>query len=327
VKEPDNHIEAIITRKISGEISVIEETELNEWLSVSNKNEKYFQDLKKIYQEASKTEQKIPIINIDTEWKQFRSNIDQDKKGSTTIPGWLRIAASIIIVASLGYFIWNGSFQAKELTIVANYSGQQIALADNSIITLNKGAEITYPRKFSDKSRSVELIGEAFFEVTRNESKPFIVNLGLSSVEVLGTSFNIDAQESNDEIEVIVNTGKVRFANTSTQESVILTKGEKGMLMKNSNLISKAQNNDVNFMAWKTRKIVFNDVELDEVIQTLNRLYETQVSFSTEVGQNCKVTVSFDNQSIDAIMSVLELTLDLEYKKSGNIIEIVKTGC
>ncbi len=97
--------------------------------------------------------------------------------------------------------------------------------------------------------------------------------------------------------------------------------------MNTNNLVAKANNDDVNFMAWKTRKIVFNDMELDEVIHTLNALYDTNISFSTEVGKNCKVTVSFDNQSIDAILSVLELTHDLEYKKSGDLIEIVKSGC
>jgi len=324
--KPNNHIESLIIRKISGEISIEEETILNEWLSASDENVRYFQSLKKIFAEASSNEQKLPIIDIDKEWQQFKNTVHPNKH-SYQIPAWLRIAASIIIIALLGYLLWNNSFQSKELTIIAQTSGEIITLPDQSIITLNKGAELTYPRKFSAKNRSVELIGEAFFEITRNENKPFIVNLGLTNVEVLGTSFNIDAEEDNEDIEVVVNTGKVRFANTSTNESVILVKGEKGILMKNSNLLSKAQNNDVNFMAWKTRKIVFNDVELDDVIQTLNKLYETQIAFATEVEQNCKVTVSFDNQSIEAILSVLEVTLNLEYKKTGDIIEVVKTGC
>jgi ferric-dicitrate binding protein FerR (iron transport regulator) len=326
MKKPNDHIESLITRKISGEISIEEETILNKWLSASDENASYFQDLKKIFAEASSEEQKLPKIDVDREWQQFKNIVHSNKRSYRT-PAWLRIAASIVIIATLGYLLWNNSFQSKELTIIAQTSGQVLILPDQSIITLNKGAELTYPRKFSAKNRSVELVGEGFFEVTRDESKPFIVNLGLTNVEVLGTSFNIDAEEDNENIEVVVNTGKVRFTSTSTNESVILVRGEKGMLMKNSNLLSKIQNNDVNFMAWKTRKIVFNDVELDDVIQTLNKLYETQITFATEVGQNCKVTVSFDNQSIEAILSVLEATLNLEYKKTGDIIEVVKTGC
>ena len=327
MKELNEHIENLISLKILGEISNEDESKLDEWKSASKENYKYFQDLEKIYKAASAISVETDSINIDREWARFESSIQKDKKESRHSVGWLRIAASVAVIAVLGYSLWNGSFQSKEITILADYSGQEVTLPDNSIVTLNNGAEITYPRKFSNDNRDIDLTGEAFFEVTRDENKPFIVNLGLSNVEVLGTSFNINTDNYNDEIEVIVNTGKVRFANTSTQESVILTRGEKGMLMKNSNLLSKVQNNDANFIAWKTRKIVFNDIELDEVIQTLNKLYETQIAFSTEVGQNCKVTVSFDNQSIEAIMSVLEATLNLEYKKSGDIFEIVKTGC
>ena len=257
----------------------------------------------------------------------LKNSVQPESTKTTYQTNWIRIAASVVVIAVLGYLIWFNAFQSNSITVLAEHSGQLITLPDNSVVTLNKDATITYPRAFADNSRTVIMKGEAFFEVTRNEKKPFTVNLGLSSVEVLGTSFNINAEDNNDRIEVVVNTGKVRFGTNSGKETVVLTKGEKGTFMKNMNMISKVQNKDINFMAWKTRKIVFNDVDLDIVIQTVNKIYNSQITFSTDVGKNCKVTVSFDNQSIEAILSVLELTLDLEYKKTGDIIEVVKTGC
>jgi len=324
----DDHIESIITRKLSGIISAEEQLELDSWMAASKDNANYFNTLKRLYTEAAnKDETTYPHIDIDHEWKTFKNNIASEQSSKVRVANWLRVAASMILVTVLGYIFWNNAFQSNKITVIAQERGQQVILPDSSVITLNKGAKLTYPRIFAKKNRTLAMTGEAFFKVTRDENKPFIVNLGLSNVEVLGTSFNINAQKDNDVTEVVVNTGRVKFSNATTQESVILTKGEKGMLMKTSNLISKTQNNDVNFMAWKTRKIVFNDVELDEVIQTLNKLYDAHVSFSTDVGKDCKVTVTFDNQSLDAIMAVLEVTLDLEYKKSGDIIEVVKTGC
>jgi transmembrane sensor len=328
VKELENHIESIITRKFSGEISADEQQVLDNWLAESTENERYFQNLRKIYSHAGNSkDEAIPAIDINQEWQQFKSSVQPEVKKDTYQSSWIRVAASVLVIGVLGYFIWFTAFQSKDITVLADHSGQLVTLPDNSVVTLNKEASITYPREFSDGNRTVIMKGEAFFEVTRDESKPFIVNLGLSNVEVLGTSFNINAEENNDKIEVVVNTGKVRFETTTGDESVILTKGEKGTLMKNMNMISKVDNNDINFMAWKTRKIVFNDVDLDLVIQTVNKLYDSHISFSTDVGKNCKVTVSFDNQSIEAILSVLELTLDLEYKKIGDNIEVVKAGC
>ena len=328
MNELENHIESIITRKISGEIPADEQQILDNWLAESAENERYFQNLQKIYAQAIESKREdIPPIDVNQEWQRFKNSVQPESTKPNYQTNWIRIAASVVVIAVLGYVIWFNAFQSDNITVLADHSGQLITLPDNSIVTLNKDATITYPRAFADDNRKVIMEGEAFFEVTRNEKKPFIVNLGLSSVEVLGTSFNINAENNNDRIEVVVNTGKVRFATTTGDESVILTKGEKGTLMKNMNMISKVDNNDINFMAWKTRKIVFNDVDLDVVIQTVNKLYDSNITFSTDVGKNCKVTVSYGNQSIDAILSVLELTLDLEYKKTGNVIEVVKTGC
>ena len=328
MKELENHIESIITREISGEISADEQYVLNKWLTESAENEQYFKNLQKIYLQANKSNKEdTPAIDVNQEWQRFKNSVQPESTKTTYQTNWIRIAASVVVIAVLGYLIWFNAFQSNSITVLAEHSGQLITLPDNSVVTLNKDATITYPRAFADNSRTVIMKGEAFFEVTRNEKKPFTVNLGLSSVEVLGTSFNINAEDNNDRIEVVVNTGKVRFGTNSGKETVVLTKGEKGTFMKNMNMISKVQNKDINFMAWKTRKIVFNDVDLDIVIQTVNKIYNSQITFSTDVGKNCKVTVSFDNQSIEAILSVLELTLDLEYKKTGDIIEVVKTGC
>jgi transmembrane sensor len=328
VKKIENHIESILSRKISSEISAEDQQALDNWLAESDENRRYFRDLQKIFSQAPENQAPtIPAVNIDQEWQRFKNSIQPEVHTGSYQTNWLRIAASIVVIAVLGYLIWFSAFQPSNITILAEQSGQQITLPDNTVVTLNKGASITYPKVFSETNRQVKMQGEAFFEVTRNEIKPFIVELGLSNVEVLGTSFNINADEHNENIDVVVNTGKVRFGTFDGNESVILTAGEKGTLMKNMNMISKVVNNDINFMAWKTRKIVFDDVDLDVVIQTVNKLYDSQITFSTDVGKNCKVTVSFDNQSIDAILSVLELTLDLEYKKNGDIIEVVKTGC
>ena len=257
MKERENHIESIITRKISGEISADEQYVLDKWLVESDDNEQYFNNLQKIYSRANEgNSMDIPAIDVNQEWQRFKNSIQAESSKTNYQTSWIRIAASIVVIAVLGYLIWFNAFQSDNITVLAEHSGQLITLPDNSVVTLNKDASITYPRAFDDERRAVIMKGEAFFEVTRNDKKPFTVNLGLSSVEVLGTSFNINAEDNNDRIEVVVNTGKVRFGTNSGKESVVLTKGEKGTFMKNMNMISKVQNKDINFMAWKTRKIV-----------------------------------------------------------------------
>ncbi len=328
MKALEKHIESIITRKISGKITAKEQASLEQWVADSKKNTKYFKDLQSIYAQANKRHsEKTESIDVNLEWEKFKNTVQPQTKIGLLNSSLFKIAASVVLVAMLGYFLWFSPFKSNNVEVIAQTWGEEVILPDNSIITLNKGAVLTYPKSFLENKRTVSLSGEAFFEITRNENKPFIVNLSQSTVEVLGTSFNINALDNNNKIEVVVNTGKVRFTNSNLAKSIVLTKGEKGTLIKNTDMLTQTFNDDINVLAWKTRKIVFNDTELDKVINTINKLYEAQVYFSTNIDKNCNVTVSFENQSLEAVLSVLKLTHNLEYKKSGDVIEIVKTGC
>ena len=328
MKAQERHIESIITRKVSGEVTAEEQVTLDLWLRESKENAKYLKDLQRIYSQANKQQlEKAAPIDVNLEWNKFKNTVQP--KASVTLfkSNLFKVAASTVLITTLGYFLWFSPFRSNNVEIIAQTWGDAVTLPDKSIITLNKGAVLVYPKTFTDDNRTVSLTGEAFFEITRNETKPFIVNLSQSTVKVLGTSFNINANDNNKKIEVVVNTGKVKFTNSALDQSIILTKGEKGTLIKNTDMLTQTFNNDINVLAWKTRKIIFNDTELDKVIKTINRLYEAQVSFSTDTDKNCNVTVSFENQSLEAVLSVLKLTLGLEYKKSGDVIEITKTGC
>ena len=320
------HIEAIITRKLAGVCSEKELAELNTWLEADPINRQYFQDLKKIYDSAA-FNTKMAEINVDEEWKVFKASIKVPESGQSMNKSWLRIAASIVIISVLGYLIWTNAFKTDTVTIYANDTPKTILLPDSTIVTLNYNSTLTYERVFGNNERHVSMEGEAFFEVKRDESRPFIVALGHSEVEVLGTSFNIKALEKKTDVIVTVNSGRVRFTETKGNSAVVLEKGEKGILMKNSNILSKVSNTDINFKAWKTREIVFDNVSLDVVIQTLNRIYNANISIATQVSDDCKVTVTFENQSLESVLAVLELTLNLEYRKNGDIIEVVKADC
>lgn len=324
MKEINQHIESIITRKISGQISASEEEQLNEWLAEEKEHSEYFAELAKAYKLAAPVSStKIPTVDIEQEWKLFNNNI---KPKSTNSIVW-RVAASITLVLTIGFILLHISTANQTHTVVAQSQGQQITLPDNSIITLNKGAKITYPTTFSKNARNVRLTGEAFFEITHNEAKPFTVTLKQSTVQVLGTSFNIDAPENNNLVEVIVSTGRVKFTETNTNQHIILTKGEKGTLITNKDMLTKSINSDVNFLAWKTRKMVFSNMALDDVIKTINRLYDAKIAFATDVDAHCNVTVTFENQSLEEVLDVLTYTLQLEYTTKGNVLEITKTGC
>ena len=326
MKAPNQHIESIITRKISGQITAQEQEQLTQWLNENPEHVAYFNSLQTSWEVVTPpAPTKLPSIDINKEWVQFKKSISRTP-ASPKFAAW-QIAASLLMVMATGYLAYYFTSRQQVITIVAQTYGQQVTLPDQSVVTLNKGATLSYPPSFKKESRNVSLTGEAFFEITRNEAKPFTVALSQSSVEVLGTSFNINARKDNNWTDVIVNTGKVKFKSKATQQEIILTRGEKGTLTKENAMLTKTINNNPNYLAWKTRKMVFNNMALDEVIKTINSLYDAQITFGTEVDANCNVTVSFENQSLEEVLSILEYTLELNYATHGNVIEITKTGC
>jgi ferric-dicitrate binding protein FerR (iron transport regulator) len=223
----------------------------------------------------------------------------------------------------INYFISKNQevkFQTSENTIA-------VSLPDGSEITLNKNSSLTYAPTFGETTRKVTLVGEAFFEVKRNPQKPFIVSINQTEIEVLGTSFNVQGYEILNAVEVVVATGVVKFSAPERKQEVMLHAGEKGVYSMITQHMGSQVNDDINFLSWSTQKIIFEETDLHTVIKTLNKTYQSNIIVSTEISPSCVVTVSFDHQTLEAVLNVLKTTLNLTYKITGNRIEIVSAGC
>lgn len=322
-----------------GETTAKENEQVDLWRQADEANEKLFLEFSKTLAKSTShlagDNPDVSTIDVDAEWKRFEDSIDANQKKATIKPLkplyaqiWLRVAAGFALVALISIVVVQFIGYSNYETVYAEAGGKQVTLPDGSVITLNANTEITYLKSFEENAtRKVELTGEAFFEVERNPEQPFVVQLNEGTVEVLGTSFNIQAYKKMDVIDVVVAAGIVRFGSEVKDESVVLEAGDRGILNKENNQVNQEMNTDVNFLSWKTRQIVFEDMSLDQVIQTLNKLYDANITINAESAENCMVTVTFDHQSLEAILSVLEETLDLTYEENGNNIMIVSTGC
>ena len=158
-------------------------------------------------------------------------------------------------------------------------------------------------------------------------TKPFIINAGKAQVEVLGTSFTVTAYDSSADVKVIVQTGKVKLSIPELKKEIQLTPGEKGSYIMHTNSVTSEQNEDVNYQSWNTMKIVFMDESLNKVVETLNRTYHANIILSAAVSDSCAVTVTFDQQSLESVLKVLESTLNLTIVPKGDQIEITAAGC
>ena len=326
----------LIAKSLAGEASPEQEKELQEWIAQSPENERYFSEVAKVFKLSEKYYADRPAdnlkIDIDAEWNHFVKTISKDEKptrqletGGSSRP-WLKIAASILLLVSSA-LVFNYLISKDEIRFETAQNTKVIQLPDGSSVILNRNSTLSYEDDFGKETRTLRLTGEGFFDVTPNPEKTFIIITSTARIEVVGTSFNVLAYDSLEKTEVIVKTGIVKLTVPSLQQEVKLTAGEKGVYAKYDRQLISTVNADVNYLAWNTREIVFTENDLKTVIETLNKAYNTKIIINTEISDTCLLTVKFDHQTLEAVLHVLENTLNLTYRINGNQIEITGAGC
>jgi transmembrane sensor len=232
-----------------------------------------------------------------------------------------RVAAAVLFAALLivsGYEVFYNSRESQKMMEVsaANQILKTFALPDGTLVTLNTNTKIKYPQTFTGNTREVTIEGEAFFQVTPNKDKPFIIHAGNAQIKVLGTSFNVNAYPSAKSVEVIVETGKVQVLNKTTETNetneLILTPGERGTLVYSSNSLLKSANQNPNFLAWKTRNLIFKATSLAEVIENLEKVYNVNIQMADPKLNELLLTAQFNDYSLEFILKVIETTFQIE---------------
>lgn len=328
-------MELLLIKYLAGEADKDQIRMVEDWKDLKDENLQLFKDYEKIWKNAS-AYQKVKGIDLDAEWKVQKEKMNQSvtiqkTTSVTSHPSFLfiavRVAAAAVLIFGLifGIRFLPGMSYKKFVTREAR---AEIVLPDSTVVTLNAYSEIKYPRKFKKRHREVSFKGEAFFMVKPEKTRPFGINTSDLNIEVLGTSFNVNSYENINKTEVVVTTGKVAV-NLLEDESkkIILQTGDKGAFLKDSKTLVKKLNNDINYAAWKTRKLVFINASFGEIIKTIEKVYFKKIVVTNEDLLACRVTATFDQLSFDAILSILESTLDLRTEKKGDLTLIFGDSC
>ena len=199
-----------------------------------------------------------------------------------------------------------------------------LILSDSTKVWLNAESQIKYPVVFSSDKRTVELTGEAFFEVTPNPDKPFQVISGDQSIEVLGTSFNVTSYEDDAEIVTTLIEGKVnvnkRFGN---KESIMLAPNEQSKLNRETGEMKNTTVDPNQFIAWKSGKFYFRQQKLKDITKVLSRWYDIEIFFLDSKTENKKFTGRFKRyENFDHVRSIIESTEEVTFIRKGKTIII-----
>lgn len=210
--------------------------------------------------------------------------------------------------------------QSNEL-VIPRGGENTVVLADGTTVHLNAGSKLTYPVRFAGKRRTVVLQGEAYFEVTKDENRPFVVQTHLGEVTVLGTEFNVNAYADADVCYTTLVRGKVSFSASDSGESVTLLPGEQAVATA-GNVEKRAVDLD-EYVGWVDGIYTFNNRTLGEIMQTFERWYDIQVYYETPDLRNMTYSGNLKRYgTINSFLDALELTGDLDYKITGRNILI-----
>lgn len=201
----------------------------------------------------------------------------------------------------------------------------QIELADGTLVHLNAGSSLRYPVNFlSGGPRLVFLSGEAYFDVTKNESNPFIVNVDDLEVRVLGTQFNVSAYSEDEYIDVVLVEGSVNLNKRDRIEGdvVELSPGQKGSYKQNSDSITVNEVNASLYTSWMQGHLVFRDLTFNSILTKLERHYNIEIeNTNMELGREI-FNASFDNVEVEKVLSYFNDTHKIEYLIENNKVLI-----
>jgi transmembrane sensor len=209
-------------------------------------------------------------------------------------------------------------------------------LSDGTIVWLKPNSSIEYPDIFNEASRTIQLKGEAFFDVARDEQRPFIVTTGNVITKVLGTSFNIKAYNNASTIEVSVMSGKVAVQMNPTDapavpdspEEVFLTPNERVTYVKSENrLLKEAPLQLPELSMWQLTTIEYDNVPVERVLRMLEKKFNVSIQVRNTNLNNCLIRADFTNQNLADILEMLSRSIEATYELNDNIIYLDGAGC
>lgn len=295
--------------------------------NTSDKNAPLPDDIKEIQQSWKQIQlNNTPKLDVDAAWKNLSSEIDKTSNKSTPFNNsFLKIAASIIVLFTIGYA--THLILKKSQPIYKTYqtekieSPRNIVLKDGSLVVTNHNTTLITPVEFTKNERLVSLKGEAFFDIKHQNNIPFIIKTSQGEILVTGTEFSVKTTPDNS-TEVYVVSGSVEISQQLADIKLKLLPGEIGYITPEK--LYKTQNKNANYLAWKTKKLLFKAEKLESVAKIIGEIYQKKIIFNDSTLMPLLLTTTFTNEPLEKILTTIELVFDIEICATENEIILSK---
>ena len=357
-----NHIIELIAGYLTGQLSDEQLETLNVWIKADKSNKQYFDDMRELWLAAPTAFPGKPY-NKEAAYRLFLSRTQ--KKISATRPdhnhkhqlvhSWLiRVAAAVVIGFFLGAAFQYQTNQSKHPpqvvsqydVVVPHGSRSHVMLADGTKVWLNAGSRLRYATDFGQNSREVYLEGEGYFDVARDTTKLFVVKTDKLDVKALGTSFNVKAYPGEENIEMVLVTGKVSVGDVVLAPNEMLVysrKDKKAVIQKktietkqtvaaptnenrqtsSTQLAAKVVETSIDpaiYTSWKDDLWRIESETLASFAVKLERRYDVKIRFADRGTQNLSINATIRDETLEQVLKFLQLTVPVDFSIDGKTV-------
>lgn len=325
-------LENLLARIFGNNSTQEEKVLLDEWKNESEENLEALAEMEKIW-EVSEDMKSYDQYDGDKAWRKLNSAIviEELKSGSNSntqstssiIRRILPIAASLLLLAAItvgvNHFVKSLSPELPSYTAEESII-KDVVLSDMTKVVLDKNSTLKVISDFK-KSRTVSLSGKAFYHVKSDASNPFTIKTNHGDVTVVGTQFTLSTTPQKTELFLME--GRVNYDHNGRK--IEMTSSE-AIEIKNGELL-KYRFDKTNSTSWYTNKLVFENTSIGDVLKTLEKHFEVEITTSDSMNADCELSSTYQGASLDDILSDIGVLFDLQLERTADKIIIKKLSC
>lgn len=321
--------ENMLVRFVLRETTEDEDRQIIHWASQAEGNREELRSFYETYK-LTQRDRLATTMNVDQEWASFYSNhITQSKSNKTKVTQlstrWMRVAASVLIVVSMGlaglqtYRLARAGGGEQKHLIVRVPSGEKsnLVLSDGTTVWLNSESTLDYD---VSNPRKVSLTGEGYFEVSKDPKHPFIVETPSGmNIRVLGTDFNVRNYEG-EPFEATLDEGKIELFGSKLKENQSIKPGEQAVLSDGA-LQVKPVNSSI-YSVWRNNELKFEDANFAELVPRIERWYGVTIDLDPRLATRDYFTMTVKTESIRELFKMMQLTSNFNYEINGSEVQL-----
>ena len=315
-------INTIIIRVLTGECSGDDMSQFLDWINTSSTNKEEF---KKIHSYWNSSVIYNHRITAEESLNKTLKRIHHEQVRRQKVYKILRyslLVASCVLCFVIGALVHYNQTDTPTVQYVClnEDSMSTFYMSDSTKIVLNNHSKLIYTDDFGHSNRHVKLVGEAYFEVTKNPHLPFIIDMGDASIKVLGTKFTVKNREDQEMIKAVLVEGAISFS--SSQQQVLMKPNQQLLYNKKNNQIEYVSEIDTQIeTSWKDGLLRFKSELLSEIIEKLSHFYHVEIILSDRIkkDQSSRYSASFETcKTLEQILGTLNKTVKFTwYEKNG----------